>query len=153
MNTFHRLTHKKGLDPGLWHVHVKAKNEAGWSRSSIVKEVNVPGRYLLFFDDFFFEYIKQRIINLLIVCLFSERKTNSATRVALPVSFGISIAALVSIYSINFSTRLFGWMNVCLKLELLCITNFYSKFIFSCLINCQVKEKQLQMREKLATHV
>lgn len=100
LNFSHRIKHKLALSPGHWHVRVKSKNTEGWSAYStsedIISEKN--GEYHHFWSN--------PSKNLNICRLISDSKTNSASGMAASVLCAISL--LTSIYSINFSPRLFG---------------------------------------------
>ncbi|XP_055315896.1 peroxidasin homolog [Sitodiplosis mosellana] len=73
-----KIKHKLALAPGDWHVRVKSMNTEGWSGYSNLEDIPVP-----------------------------DKKMNSATTTMVS-SCAISFAALLTIYSINWSTRLFG---------------------------------------------
>ncbi|XP_055316107.1 titin-like [Sitodiplosis mosellana] len=73
-----KIKHKLALASGAWHVCVKSMNTEGWSGYSNLEDIPVP-----------------------------DKKMNSATTTMVS-SCAISFAALLTIYSINWSTRLFG---------------------------------------------
>ncbi|XP_031640232.1 lachesin isoform X2 [Contarinia nasturtii] len=76
-----KIRHKLTLTPGDWHVRVKSKNTNGWSVYSTLEDIPIKGS-----------------------------DTSSANQMVSPsiASYAIKIAALISIYSINWSSRLFG---------------------------------------------
>lgn len=113
-----RIRHRIDLPAGHWHALVKAKNEEGWSTFSNIEDLIVDGKWneILIKNSFHpvFQITKMQSTNpyfrfgLLLLRISLGQTSGSSTLMAIPVSCIISIATLLSIYSISFSVRRFG---------------------------------------------
>lgn len=107
----YRIRHRIALPNGHWHAIVKAKNSEGWSTFSNTEDLIVEGKLNeinIKNDSFTTEELQNTNF---VSFLFSGQTSGSSTLMTVPMSYIISIATLLSIYSINFAARRFAWEN------------------------------------------
>lgn len=102
----YRIKHKLALTPGHWHVRVKSKNAEGWSAYSTSEDIHIESNYRKKIRHYH-HHSNAKMSSFLFLPIISGAETGSASAIVSSLC-AISLAALTSIYSINFSTRLFG---------------------------------------------
>lgn len=108
-NIIYRIRHRIALASGHWHAQVKAKNSEGWSSFSNVEDLIVDGESSYSYFNSIWNIAKPIVFLSNFFLPFNLAKTSgSSTIVTCPISCIMSIATLLAIYSITFSTRLFG---------------------------------------------